>query len=122
MGVDSRMTGHVDFDKFKIVDSGTISYTKPASSVGAVTEVEHNLGYVPGVIAFGVAGDGNYSPLPEIVPNLNTGVIEQFTEVNFVDDTSIGFVTFTPDTGSNDFYTDAINITVKYYLLQETAN
>ena len=129
-GANSDMVMNSDFNQFKIMGTGTstmtVSYVSPGASpnpyVAGLT-VPHGLGYAPAFLAF-------------ITPPVSLGFVGYFTvpwDVVFWDN-SIGrlypAIKVDASSDSTNFYA-SINVdrgafngvwTVKYYILQETAN
>lgn len=114
---------------FKIVGTGTI--TSPALSIadpgavydtdGAINEVDHGLGFTPGIIGFLDEGSGIYTALPLTIFTGGGGGAWWLTYRLYVTDTVVtfGLEGMVFDTA---FTANAGDYTIKYYLLQETAN
>ena len=112
------------FDNLEVIKTGTITVVKPATTEVATGYVAHNLGYLPGIIAFSTNDLGlTNQPLPISVPATNagtsTGQVAYSCNAN-VDITNVDVLVYTPNwtTGSNSSYTNAITVTVRYYLLR----
>lgn len=116
-----------DFNNFKIVDSGTA--TCPATSVSSPGAgnfgndieqniVPHNLGYIPGIIAY-IDISGIYFPLPYSLTTNGVTSAGWHTYAVAADSTNLYFYTATLAYGAASSI-GAQN--VKYYLLRETAN
>lgn len=102
-----------DQNVFKIAQSGTVTLT--ADGTDSLSEtVAHGLGYIPAVIAYAVYANG-YHPLPLVSIHVGSGV-GRFQANFYVDATNVTFY--------NEGYVGYVaeTITIKYYLLQETAN
>ncbi len=103
---------------FKIAFSGTTTIAARASAGTTTTTVTHNLGFIPGVLAYQVYS-GTYYPLPTSILRLDTGAIQQMIDVENITSTTIDFVI---QISAVSTPTTSPTITIKYYLLQETAN
>lgn len=132
-GFDANTTGNANLifnsnqNMFKIVYSGTISISG-FSVTGAAGQYAigsgfstytHNLGYIPAVIAYRVNPDGTYSPIgPDLVYAGPTAAgwafLQTYADINKVDFYN---VLMTYNSSQSAFAT-----TIKFYLLQETAN
>lgn len=114
-----------DQNVFKIVQTGTASVTKPATTTSGTQTIAHNLGYAPQIIAYLYDSDDNtYNPTPVMGiswSGANAGKFNILYEA-FVDNTNIYLRVITPDTGANTLYTNAYTFSFKYYLLQESAS
>ena len=108
-----------NLNSFKIVDSGTAT-TPAIGSKGASSSVTitHNLGFVPLIVAFADYASG-YTPLPVIAPNVSTGTIQQFIDIEFATSSSFQVWAYNTTVSSS---TTMPATSIKYYLLQETAN
>lgn len=107
---------------FKIVETGTVVVNKLAGDTDGGTSVAHGLGYAPMVFAFGVQTGGTANiQVPEIVPDLSTGLIAKQTHL-YVDDTNITLSITTPAWVGNAFFTDPLEYTFRYYIIRETSD
>lgn len=115
-GADEDMVFNSDNNLFKIVTTGT--YTLTGTYDGAVEHynvftIPHGLAFTPVVIAF---YDGT-RPLPFFEVGAGLSVeIQAMWEIS-VDETNIYILHTIPTGTSGDYFN-----TIKYYLLQETAN
>lgn len=108
---------------FKIVATGTVTVNKPASTASAATIVAHGLGYAPVGVVY--LDDGStIVAIPFSAHSLAGATAGLCTRTySFVVDSSDLTITVTaPNWAGNTSYTDELNFTVRYYLLQETAN
>lgn len=114
-----------DFNNFKIVQSGTTSVTKAASSRSGSATVTHNLDFVPAHMSY-ADGPGTNVQLPYVFPEMfdasadGHGRIAITMYVESCDETEIKFVLATPE--GTFFYNSQMTATIRYYLLQETAS
>lgn len=111
-----------DNNVFKIVRTDTVTVTRSAgTSVGSNSISYSDLGFVPAFLAF-----SSSTPLPIVSTDTSGGsagvitqkidaVINTFTE-------EITFRIIAPDFIGNTIRTLGANATIRYYLLQETAN
>lgn len=114
---------------FKIVDSNSITFNKPAANWLGTGIYTHNLGYVPAVIAF-VQNSGTLTQIPLHTPvqigyGADNGKIALSIYPDLITSTNITFRCFTPSMSGpfgNINYDQSIDITIKFYLLQESAN
>lgn len=115
---------------FKIVQSGTIE--SPALSIAdpgaqyasddAITSLEHGLGYKPAVIGY-LDNLGVYYQLPFYFPRgtgTSAAIAWPFLQIS-VDDTNVN-LNFNVTVFDQSWSSTVGDFTVKYYLLQETAN
>lgn len=106
-----------DNNLFKIVDSATVVLTKAAGVTFQNFNYAHGLSYAPALLAFVLRpADGSFYTMPWIIPNVSTGVISVMIQP-YVDATNVSFFYATPGSTTEDG-----PVTVKYYLLQETAS
>lgn len=123
---DSQLVLSSAFNGFKIVKSGTISLLKGASStLGSVT-IAHERSSVPNVMAFGGFRGGSYTEYYSLLPltvSRSSGADSGKVLYNIgvtVDATNITLFLETPDFASNTFYTSAMTVAFRYYILEET--
>ena len=119
----AQMAFNSGFNNLKVVGSGTIVVNHPANSVGGSAQITHNLGYIPAILAF-MENSGNYFQLPNTGMNLSgvgAGTIDSHTSA-YSNSTTATFGVSTPDYPSSNNFWRAYDTTIKYYLLQETAN
>lgn len=117
MGVDSVLTGNPEFDKLEIVKEGFVTEAAP-TIVGSsqLTIIDHNLGYIPVVIASDYDGSpGSYqSPLPRYAVNGLGAVTQMKTVFNVGEDTfSILHAEFTSNAPAQTFYYILLRTRVK---------
>lgn len=127
---DSEFTFNSNNNVFKIVDEGTISspdISIPAPGAGNydteinTTFVSHDLGYTPAVIAF-LEDSSGYFTLP-YTKTTGSGTAATWQTLHAVTTTTqVGFRINAMATGGTGLTLAAGNWTLKYYLLQETAN
>lgn len=117
---NDELTFNSNNNVFKIVQSGTLEIPGPATSGvnPSPISVNHGLGYTPIVFAYGTDG-GDFQALPWIsthkTGSVNAGMVEW--EISYyADDTSVTFY-WQSNLGLNGG-----TVSVKYYILQETAN
>lgn len=128
---DDELNFNSDQNVFKIVQSGTTTIegvTFPTTAAGNVdiatanpTVIDHNLGYVPVVLAFIDSGSG-YLPLPYkgyVFNNGGTGGFIFFETTVHVTSTQLQINRYA--WGGDTTGSSVGESTVKYYLLQETA-
>lgn len=129
---DDELVMSSGFNLFKIVASGSVvpndgnlntGGANYGSSSSTVT-VAHNLGYVPAVLAFYSIEGINHIILPYTNIALPGGAsFYQYSISAEVDSTNIYIVTRMWGLNVNaSFDANAVDNTVKYYLLRETAN
>jgi hypothetical protein len=125
---DSELAFNSSQNVFKIVQTGTGSFTKPANTVVASTTITHNLGFQPAFVAYW--WDTDTTVYYESIPSMSVmqsgayaGLIANSTSCR-ADDTVFYVQMDTPNwgAGSNPLYVNAANIGFRYYLLQETAS
>lgn len=131
---DNQLIWSSDFNMFKIVDSGTTEviysfpeHTAPSSgSEGSgTTTIVHDLGYVPGIVAFMDSGSA-YTPISSgsVLEASVASSASVFRVFNIaVDSTYLYFSvarSFSAVTDTVIAQSGTINI--KYYLVRETAN
>lgn len=113
MGIDTALTGIPDFDQFELVKEGIVSVSVGATAI-SITNVVHNLGYQPLVLAAVDYGNSR-NILPSILSS-SVGVggvtIFQFMQIIGISNTafSIQFLNANADPYTNE---------VKYYLLRQ---
>lgn len=116
--VNSNLVFNSSQNVFKIVQSGTV--TLPGTTAGTTGTVayNHNLGYYPIVLAY-MAFAGSYLTLPYInliTSGANDGKVASI--IHWATDTST--VTFYWDVAT--FTSNTSSVSIKLYLLQESAN
>lgn len=127
---DENLIFNSNNNLFKIIDSGTVSIpsgTTPSASVEDYSvDVSHSLGFAPLVIAYTVESNDSlrlFGVLNIDSSTLTGGFVEtqvMTDEEIFSTDTYVRFyVAHTNATGSG---VDFLGRTIKYYILQETAN
>lgn len=117
---NDQLTFNSNNNVFKIIATGTVELPGPATSGSnpSTVSVTHGLGYTPIVFAHGSDG-GDYQALPWITTwktgTPNAGMVEW--EISYTaNPTTINFY-WQSNLGLNGG-----SITIKYYILQETAN
>lgn len=122
---DDELVFNSQQNVFKIVDTDTVDISSSGATV-TTTEIEHGLGFAPIPLAFlnGVSitdvGTGLNLPLPTF-QNLNIDTVNQVVQdrvriIVAANDTKL-FLSILNSTGG------AVGpLTIRYYLLQETAN
>ncbi len=108
---------------FKIIITGTVSFNKAANSTGASAQIAHGLDFAPLIIAYFTDGTFYY-PVGSVgvaFTGLNSGKITRVSSLS-TDTTYVYFGVSTPDWAGNGNYQASEDYTIKYYLLQETAN
>lgn len=121
MGVDTILTGVPQFDTLEIVKTGTLTLAKGASVDSQDTTFNHNLGYVPIVIAMYDNGTNTYT-LPYLSIDLagaDGGQVSLMIGGAYATDTQIGFTVTTPDNSGS--YSQSLTFPVRYYLLRQTS-
>lgn len=120
---DDELIFNSDRNVFKIAQTGTVEFSKGANSAGASTQVAHGLNFTPIVIAYFLSGSLYYpfGDLGVAATGANSGKVTRATSLS-VDANNVYFGVQTPDWSGNGNYTAAETYTVKYYLLEETAN
>lgn len=103
-------------NEFEIVGKGIVTEASaPTAGNSEVTEVDHNLGYVPLIIAFATTVSENaYVPLPSFSTD-SGGNIDQWLSVGSITSTTIFFV-------HSERTTDGEVFSYRYYLLRERAS
>lgn len=133
-GSDDELILNSAQNNLKIVDEGTVTTTAgtvkwngpgtgSATGSGTIATIDHDLGFVPIVVASFDQGTGFYTQLPTVENQTNSGVnMTQFFFYAVPDDTQvlIKYKAITYGSGTNTQTSQTYN--VKYYLLQETAN
>ncbi len=122
--------GIPDVNKFEVVTEGTIALVKPSGSGTANVTYNHNLGYLPAVIAYGYTDSditfGGYNLLPLVsTDTAGTHAGKIYYQASFyVDENVIGFVAKTPNltSPSAGYYNENVTLNIKFYLLRQTAN
>lgn len=119
---DSELAFNSNQNVFKIVSTGTTSLTMTDGTSGSTTTVTipHGLGYIPVVLAFFSDG-GVYRPIPNWSVVLSFDTTNDFVKFTAwvdmtVDATNLKFIGYNTSAGESPAYS------IKYYLLQETAN
>lgn len=119
---DDQLIWSSDFNLFKIVSTGTV--TIPGHAIGeAFSDIDlaHNLGFVPGILAYTVfdlgGGELVYTPLPSIDVSFPGGTIDSIIYVQYVTDSIVRFQHSRADTAAASDPVD-----VRYYLVRETAS
>lgn len=106
-------------DAVKILDTGTITVSKGASSSLAEGNVDHTFGVSPFVISFfQVDGEGEWFSVPFIqVQTTGTDAGKVMITVNaYGRDEEAQFQITTPNFASNTYYTAAMSFNFKYFL------
>lgn len=104
---------------FKIVRTGSVTFDSPnAAGTSTNASVEHDLGYVPIVMAFvSLSSLGTAFPMPYIVPDLTGTLGLVAAQISFeASDDNIIF--FQRDLSRANIWTNYI----RYYIVQETAS
>lgn len=119
-------------DVFKVVASGTASISAPSASTNnsqatATTNatVTHGLGYTPAVLAFLTLGSNVYRPIPYTVSGIINSTVGNWTNSVLyyqVDSTSLTLISQYTQSSTTSQSGSGLGGTIKYYLLQETAN
>lgn len=124
---DDQLIINAGQNVFKIVHSGTLSNTKPANSLFNTVTYSHGLGFTPAIVAYMFDGSV-YFGLPYITSFLSgtgAGLINESDSYS-VSSTLVSFGIHTPDLSwastTNPQYSSSVTRTMKFYLLQETAN
>ena len=115
---DDELVMSSNFNSFKIVDSGTISLDHASPATYVSTSIAHNQSEAPIVVAFVGDSTNGYFPVPNIIINPTSGIVDTMYRV-WSSDTDIVFEIFCSAAGIND----TVNFTTlfRYYLLVETA-
>lgn len=119
--VNADLVFNSEQNVFKIVQTGTITVTKPAGVYTGDATVTHNLGFTPSVMAF--SGENGGVPLPDFsifTSGTDGGKIWRLVCISSVTTTAVTFSYDTPSIGFGT--TGPLTVDIKYYLLQETAN
>ncbi len=123
MGVESNMRGAPESLTLKVVKYGKTTVTKAASDRSETITINHNLGYVPGVIAFMGQSETvvDKDPLPYVFPEVfdfttdGHGRVTILVRATDLTETSVTFEVMTPE--GTAFYTSEITVYITYYLL-----
>jgi hypothetical protein len=103
----------------KIVQTSTITVPETAANTIQLYSFSHNLGYIPVAIAY-FSTSTDYTPLPMFTQS-NIDIVNHYVKFG-------GFISYAVDsttmafTIQNALAVPFLTFTVKYYLLQETAN
>lgn len=127
--VAEQSGGLPDVSYLQVVDEGTLTVNKPINTILASTTYTHNLHYFPAYIVYidGVDDDGN--PQRQQLPY--TGYIQAGTDAGkafyivtaSVTDTIIKVRVYTPNIPSGaGSYASAIDVNIKFYLLNNSSN
>jgi len=106
-----------DNNVFKIIQSGTATLGSAADGTTTEVTVAHNLGFVPVVMAYLTDSGSSISPLPSLIVESAGAEEGKVLQV----------ISWYADTTNVTFYNQS-NLqstaggTIKYYILQETAN
>lgn len=117
--VDADLIFNSQNNAFKIISSDTLSITAPGSVNTATVTIVHNLGFVPAFLAYLLFG-GVYYQLPFTAYSDYSGVAANSWIPTFWMNGTADSTNFKVTVGSNGFTGGVYS--VKYYLLQETAN
>lgn len=113
---DSQLIFNSDQNIFKIVSSGTTSLSQPANTASVTVVVPHGQSAPPAVTAY-LQDSTDYFPLPLSFINSGATTLDLLQYISFyVDSTNITFYCTSPLTFGAHTYS------IKYYILQETAN
>ena len=121
---DDKLVMSSGFNSFKIVASGTVVLNKPANTETAQATIPHSLGYAPlAVVYFGEVGDTentqlNYYSFAGAVDSYKVQRIMYFDS----NATELTITWKNPSWAGNQFYTNALDYSFRYYLLVETAS
>lgn len=123
---DGDLTFNSANNVLKVVQTGTVTLSKGASTDSVDVSLSHGLDTIPVVLSFAQLGQGvdNYLPLPFTTIELSgaiAGLVAQIVTFN-VTSTDITWNISAPNYVGNVKYTQAIDLTIRYYILQETAN
>lgn len=99
---------------FKIVYTSSVTAIPSSGSATSTVTIPHGLSFVPTIVAFATIS-GIYAPVPSIGVNTTTGAVTAMVNAT-VDATNVYLIATYP--GS----TVPSGNSIKYYLLQETAN
>lgn len=120
-GSDSQMAFNSDNNVFKIVDTGVATLDKAASSTGTTATVNNPYGIDAAVVAFYTDQVGTYnSAMPGLA--ITTAGLVAYRITFEVKSSTIVFYVDTPNIAGSAFYGGAYTFTIRYYILQETAN
>jgi hypothetical protein len=121
---DDKLVMSSDFNTFKIVETGTVTLTKAASSLFSTVNVPHSLGVAPIVQAY-LNNSTYYAALPfsEFADALLADAGKLLQHIDWVSYTDkIQFRIHTPNSSSPESkYGSAYTVPIKYFLLVETA-
>jgi hypothetical protein len=116
---DDDLIFNSDNNLFKVVATGTISGTLPASTGFISIQSAHGLGYAPAIMAFIPVGGGINIPTPFLQFNSGTGTNIEQTRVE-VDSTNVYLKMYAPNVAGG-LYGTGFSRQAKYYLFVETA-
>jgi len=115
---DSELNFNSAQNTLKVVETGTATIEKPVNTAYTLLEVPYDLSYPPMIMA-SVASSNFYEPLPAIYFIAENMYMQVKASLDHSAQ-SIWFELFTPNiVGGN--YATALNLPIRYYLLQETA-
>lgn len=121
---DSNLIWSSDFNSFKIVKTGTVSFTKAANALSGSASITHGQTVTPAVVAFWVDTTGTNLRFPLTHVEITTAglVYQQYDfqvwDIAIAD--QIDFKLFTPNVAGGS-YASSIPVTMRYYILVETA-
>lgn len=126
---DDQLVFNSDQNVFKIVASGTLVIAEYTATTGASQyasnsasqTVAHGLGYAPAVLAFVQIGPTYVSTPYTFTAGVGTGQFALSTIAVAVDTTNVEATSTTLAFNKTGGHTVS-SVTIKYYLLQETAN
>ena len=104
---------------FKIALTDTVVLTRDASDSFNGVSYQHNLGFKPVCIAF-IDYGGITLPMPKLYFNGTSGILDEQVQIQDISTSVITFDATAPTGGSR--YASAQTYTIRFYLLQETAN
>lgn len=118
---NAQLSFNSNNNTLKVVASGTATVSKGASVVSGSTTVPNPTSYVPAVLAYYTVGSV-YLPFPHM--EFTTAGLCELSATYYVDNGSglIGFNIETPNVAGSAYYAGAQTYTIRYYVLQETAN
>lgn len=118
---DGQLTFNSARNTLKVVYSGELVVSKAVNTTGGTNFYTHGLGYRPAVLAYIDFGDVNYSiPASFVVPTgANAGFVYEAYSMG-VDESDFIVTVTTPSNSVT--YPIALERTIRFYLLQETAN
>jgi hypothetical protein len=123
---DSDLTFNSNNNVFKVVDTTTLTLTRPASTNYTTVSYTHNLGFIPAMQAY-VYTDTTYYPLPYTDINISGGAGTDYGKVRqhisiSSNSTTTTIAIKTPSNAWNALDAVDQDFSFKIYLLQETAN